>query len=790
MRRESVETRLFQTKDGQPQFHVDPAAASFSILAMKLVVEPIWTWPSVILAILALLVIVLVTYPPRVRHLPAFPRRFLIGLRLAAALTLSFGMLRPELQSTTTDKKSISLLLAADASRSMGTRDAPGSVSRRAALLKTLDDAQPEIEALQLDLELLKFDFDSEVHEVTEFTATADGNETAIGAALDEMAKRSRTDRLAGIVLLSDGAQRSNPPRDVDPRAIARRLGELQIPVYTVGFGTSELSTSTLDLAVDEMLVDPLAFEKKSVPVTARVRLLGAANRAVTVRLLVEDLTGKKLGESGELKVPPASRNAVPTMTIDTKENSTVIPVDLSFVPERAGEYKIAVEVIPLEGELKQGNNRRETLITVRRGGINVAYFDIATRNEQKFLRGINAEQIQLDWYQVRAGIYRNLTKIDPAVFAPGRYDVFIIGDVPADVFGPTLLNQMALRVHEGAGLLMTGGFHNFGAGGYARTPLDELLPVTLNPADVRRDEEVDESQHYLRDLQMLPTSHGLRHYVMRIAPSDENRERWASLFPLSNANKLRKKNDSVEVLAQADDGIDLLFAHETGAARVMAFAGDTTWLWAMHGDREAHQRFWRQVILWLARKEQDSDQEVWVRVDPRNFHSGARVPITFGTQDEQGAPIPGVSFEVQVHGPDEKVYDLSAVQSGEEFLAEFSDTQKAGDYWVHVNAVKDGARLGFTAVTRFIVDAQDLEMDNPAADLGLLQEIAKLTGGTSIPPEDLGPFLERMRDNGALKLEETLVTRVTLWDNWYFLAVFVSLMTLEWVVRKTRGLV
>ena len=36
-----------------------------------------------------------------------------------------------------------------------------------------------------------------------------------------------------------------------------------------------------------------------------------------------------------------------------------------------------------------------------------------------------------------------------------------------------------------------------------------------------------------------------------------------------------------------------------------MAFAGDSTWHWWMHGFEAAHKRFWRQIVLWLARKDQ-----------------------------------------------------------------------------------------------------------------------------------------------------------------------------------------
>ena len=72
-------------------------------MTTRFVVEPAWSWPVVALIAIGLVTLVLLTYPPRVKHLPIRTRRLLIGLRLAAAVLLIFAMLRPEIQYSETD---------------------------------------------------------------------------------------------------------------------------------------------------------------------------------------------------------------------------------------------------------------------------------------------------------------------------------------------------------------------------------------------------------------------------------------------------------------------------------------------------------------------------------------------------------------------------------------------------------------------------------------------------------------------------------------------------------------
>lgn len=760
----------------------------------ELLLEPVWSWPLVLLASAALIGVVLATYPPRVAHLSRGWRRLLIGLRLATAVVLIFAMLRPALRYSETDKQAAQLVVLTDASKSMTTADGGGGLTRREALLRTLADAEPQLRQLGEQVELRFLDFAEGLTPVEQLAPVAEGRLTDIGKALDEVRREDTGKRLVGIILMSDGAQRVLGPEAIDPRTAARRLAEQRgIPIHTVTYGSSELSGAGLDLAVESVVVDPLAYEKKTIPVRFQFRATGAAGRKVRLRLLLERPTAIGAEPRSEMVELPLTADARPFEDVDIRSNRVVQGRELSFVADQPGEYKLALEAVPLEGELKLANNRYETVVTVQKGGLKVAYFETVRSVEQKFIRRLNENaRIQLDVYLLPGGRYVPQARIDPDLFQPQRYDVYLIGDVPATVFrqgGVDLLQELLARCRDGAGLAMLGGNYNFGLGGYAETPIAPLLPVTMTPA-----ERIDPTRDPPAELflsgpvQMLPGPDGRAHYVMQLGANSE--QTWRALPPLQNgANRLTPKNPSVNILAVTARQEPLLLGWDTGANRVLALAVNDTWRWWLHGHEREHQRFWEQFLLWLARMENQTDQPVWVRVRPRNYGPGERVTLVFGARDDQQQPIPDAQFTVEVIDPQGQAHTVPPQRVGEETVAEFAATQEPGDYTVIVTAKRGADPLGPPARSRFIVDARDPELDNPAADPDVMAEIATLTGAVPVPPESFGEFLDTLLREG-LSTELTRFTQVNLWDGWPLLVLFVLLLVTEWFVRKRRGLV
>ncbi|MCX6618884.1 MAG: glutamine amidotransferase, partial [Acidobacteria bacterium] len=340
------------------------------------------------------------------------------------------------------------------------------------------------------------------------------------------------------------------------------------------------------------------------------------------------------------------------------------------------------------------------------------------------------------------------------------------------------------------AGLIMLGGFHSFGPGGYANTPLASVLPVEMTRLERQNlGEPLREDLHLRGPLPMVPSNLGLSHVALMLADKrEENKALWAKLPPLEGANRFGGLAPGAVVLADDGRGHPLLVDHNFGDGRVLAFAGDSTWRWWLHDFAAVHKRFWRQIVLWLAKKDETTESNVWVRLEKRRFAPAELIEFTAGARSPQGEPVADAQFDVQVVLPDGTRRQLRPVRQGEQVIGSLRDAQTPGDYAIEVTATHGGEALG-SARARLLVYQQDLELDNAAADSAALESLAAMTGGQSLAPEQLPELIQRLAKR-TQDLDVQQETKTTPWDKWPFFLALVGLLGAEWYLRKRWGLV
>jgi len=766
---------------------------------MELRFQPVASWP-VVIAIAAVLLGLLFVRPRHVR-LGLGKWIALVGLRLMVVLLALFAILRPTLVYTKVEPVKASLVLLMDGSRSMQVADSLGDRARWEAMRMLLEASAGDLASLDEKWDVAAYAFDGGTRKLpvhdgkVALAATADGEQSAIGSAMANTLDREAGSRVLAMLLMSDGAQRASPPYDMAPQLAARRLAAENIPLYTFTFGKAGGSDRS-DLAIDDLVTNETVFAETPVEVRGRLAAQGYANERVKVQLLWE--------KDGELEV-------VDTAQVETGAEGGSTPVALKHTPRAAGEYKVTLRVEPRQGELVTTNNEVSTFVTVRAGGINVLYLTGAKRvggapgPEQRFVRASLAQSPDIV-------VERRVINYDPSnvdlldAIRDAKPDVVILDDVDVQGLAPTNWKALADRVREGAGVMMLGGYHSFGPGGYRETPLADVLPVNLGPAQRQAfGEPLRQDVHLPGPVRMRPaTPLGERHPIMQL----EKGLSWDQLPPLDGANRIERRDLKLnaQVLAEADDAQrhPLLVAGQSGDGRVLAFAGDSTWRWQMAGFGEAHRRFWRQAVLWLAKKDEQTDGNVWIRLAGRRAPRGAAVDFQMGAEDAQGSPMDATQFDVTVKTPDGGEKQVRPTRrpaaNGKEsesrgdsatWAATFRDTTTPGDYRITITA-KDGENVLGTAQARFVVPAQDMELDRPAAEPSLMAQLAEMTkssGGAALAAEELPDLLKRLAEKPP-ELKEEVVARITYWDTWPFFLTFVGLLGTEWYLRKRWGLV
>lgn len=743
----------------------------------------------------------------RPRHVRLSPRKWLslVGLRLAVVLLALFAMLRPTLVYTKTEPVPASLVLLMDDSRSMQVADSLGDRPRWDAMRMLLDASANDLASLDKKWDIAAYTFSSasssdspespkrsgvthpvELHNGRlALEAVPNGEQSPLGTALADTLDRAASGRVLAMLLMSDGAQRATPPNDLAPQLAARRLAVENIPLYTFTFGKSGGSERS-DLAVDDLVTNETVFAETPVEVRGRLTAHGYANEKAKVQLLWEN--------NGKMEV-------VDTTLIDIGPEGSSMPIALRHTPRTTGEFRVTLRVEPREGELVTTNNEVSTFLNVRPGGINVLYL-VGTKRiggapgqEQRFVRASLAQSPDIV-------VERRLINYSPPdanlvdAIRDAKPDVIILDDVDVKGLNAASWNALAERVRQGAGLLMIGGYHSFGPGGYRESPLANVLPINIGPAQRQNFNEPPRTDvHLVGPLKMRPAAPlGERHPIMQLTER-AGVQPWADLPPLDGANRISRNElkPSAQVLAEVDNAErhPLLVAGQAGDGRVLAFAGDSTWRWQMGGFGEAHRRFWRQAVLWLAKKDEQTDGRVWIRLANRRVTRGTRVDFEIGAENEQGGNVDTAQFDLSITTPDGTTLPVRPTKSQDDWAATFRDTNKPGDYKITVTA-KDGANVLGSAEARFLVPAQDLELDRPAAEPSLMAQLAEMTktaGGKPLAAEELPDLLKQLAQKQP-ELKEEVIAKTTYWDTWPFFLLFVTLISTEWYLRKRWGLV
>jgi hypothetical protein len=617
--------------------------------------------------------------------------------------------------------------------------------------------------------------------------------ETNLLQALNAAAAHPGQGKLEGIVLLTDG--RSSVDQG-DRRTSAPELA-ISTPVYPVLIGSER---KPKDLAVAVLEAPPSTFVHDKPVVRATLRTAGFTDTDVVVELSRLDQPD---AEPQRQTIRPKGPTADVQFTLDAEE-----------IGRR--RYKLSAVVQP--DETRDDNNERQFTMQVVDDQASILVLDGEPRWEFRYLESAlhRDERVKVDavlfrqpfmgllpepFFPRTLSVPEDLRQAAESPFS--KYDLVIVGDVSPQQMTDEVWKWLDKYVRdEGGTLVLAAGKRSFPLQ-HRSEVVQSLLPVvdleehTANPAS-----EIAAPRD--RGFRWNITPDGESLDVLRFAQNEaENAEIWESLPGHSwGLIGVAKPGATVWASAMPDRGRPgpgwdrehALFAQQyVGAGQVVWLGVDSTWRWRYGIGDAYHHRFWGQLARWAADfKSAVGNEFVRFGVDRPSITTDEETIIRARWDAKLLRKYPGLKARarvMRVNGASEEEAALIELKptDGRAIIYEGRVSRlKAGEYRVRLET--DDAKLGDGPIQAELLVTERLtpELADVSANREWLAEIARATNGRLFEAGDARE-LPRVFERATESVTEH--KQVTVWNHWIVLAILLTLLSTEWVLRKLNGL-
>jgi uncharacterized membrane protein len=702
-------------------------------------------------------------------------RAVLLGLRIAALALVVLAVMHPVLVVSEAVPQRNVVGVLVDDSRSMRISDLNGTTRADAVrhLLGSRDSSLYAALAEKFVVRLFRFSGNGErVAQLGDLTY--DGVRTQLGPALEAARQELTGVPLSGLVLVSDGAD--NSQGSLTDAVLS--LGARHVPVFTVGVGRERF---TKDIEVSRVEAPRSVLQGASLVVDVMVAQRGYSGDKV--QLIVED--------GGRI---------VSTQSVTLSGDGEAVPVRVRVPTNEPGARVLTFRIPAQPGEMVAQNNTQQTIVNVSERREKILYIEGEPRWEMKFMRYAvrDDKNLQIVTLQRLAKDQFRRFSVDDSLdlvagFPKTRDELFaykgiILGSMEASYFTGDQLRMIADFVSErGGGLLALGGRRALGEGGFAGTPVGEVLPVDF----VGRP---DEKSPYFSELKVDVTVPGSIHAATQIAEAEStSAKRWKTMPPVSSVNRIGRAKPGATVLltgtpTKGGEREIVLAYQRYGRGKAIVFPIQDSWLWQMDAsvslEDMTFESYWRQLLRWLVN---DVPSRVMVAAAGDEASPGDPVELEAEISDRTFLKVNNAEAVARVTSPSGNVSEMplewSVTRDGE-YKASFTPTEK-GLYRVDVRA-----RVGTDSI---ISDPSYVASGEPMTEYfgaemraPLLRRIADETGGRFYTGDKVS---ELAKDIVFTDVGNTVVDRKDLWDMPIVFLLLIALVTSEWGYRKLRGL-
>lgn len=196
------------------------------------------------------------------------------------------------------------------------------------------------------------------------------GTETRLGQALADQLRAYRGAPLAGVVVITDGAQNAG----VEPDAAVVAAREGKVPIFTIGIGSTQ---ARRNVALRDLVVPTRAFPGDALSVTGFIQANGYAGRLIDV-----ELTRRGKEEPDSAAVP------IKTERIALGADGEMVPVSFEIEPDAPGSFVLGMRIAAPADDGNPRDNQREAEVDVVDRKTKVLLFAGGPSRDYQFLRG------------------------------------------------------------------------------------------------------------------------------------------------------------------------------------------------------------------------------------------------------------------------------------------------------------------------------------------------------------------------------------------------------------------
>ena len=697
--------------------------------------------------------------------------------RFAIVLLAALLLNQPEwVQQFRPDEKPTVAILYDD-STSMTTQDvttsADGVVQTRRKSIESLTKEETWLPLAEtMDVSIQSFDTTSQENRDNKSKDSDNGNKGINGSDLYAplMQAGERLANLRAVVMVSDGDWNEGPP----PVQAAQQLRQDDVPVFTVAVGSS---TRLPDVEMLSLDAPTFGIASKTVRVPFTIESSLPREFMTTVSLKVDGETLSK-----EVRVAPMSR------TTDA----------ILWKPQEEGDYNLEVSV-PIHGDERlRSNNTLAAPISIRSESLRVLVVESYPRWEYRYLRNALSRDPGVEvscllfhprLKAVGGGNADYIKEFPAGLEELSEYDVVFLGDVGLDDGQLTEEQCRLLRglvEFQASGLVFIPGWqgrqHTL-----LETELDELYPVVLDQGQPDGWGSRQPGHFELTEL-------GRRSLLTKLADTqDDNMSVWENLPGFQWYAPIVRARAGCEVLAVHQDitnengRLPLLVSRTFGTGKVLFMGTDGAWRWREGVEDKYHYRFWGQVVRWMAyQRNMAKGESMRFHYSPDQPQLRQTLSMHANVMEQSGEPLTKGEVTARITAPSGKIETVRFSPSSEDewgvFRGRFA-TKEAGRHEVKLFCKETSATLDAS----FFVQGDSIERVGRPARPEVLEEIARVTNGKMVEPDDLDQLL---RDVATLPEPPVAIRRTSLWSHPIVVGSMILLLGVFWVGRKAGGLI